>query len=105
RPHHRLRIIEHLVHDLQQCIGAVFLSQRLETERTAPVRRDLGAQVTLPLGGGAHIGEDDPLDIGLGPAVSIEPHRRQSQTLAVDLGPRPVTTPPRTSPLPPAYPP
>ena len=91
RPHHRFGIVEHLVHDLQQLVGAVFLRQRLEARRTAPVRRDLRAQVALPLGGGAHIGEDDPLDIGVGPAVSVEPHRRQSQTLAIDFGHRPIT--------------
>ena len=88
--HHGFRVVLHLLHDVEQRVGAVFRRQRLQPRRGTPVRRHLRAQIAEPLGGGADIGEDDRLDGGIRLAVAIQADRRQAQALAVDLGHRAV---------------
>ena len=70
----------------QQFVGAVAFGERGEAGLGAAVGGDLGAQIAPALVRRADIGEDDRLDIRVGLAVAIEPHRRQAQPLAVDLG-------------------
>ena len=54
------------------------------------VGRDLGAEVTAPLGGGADVGEDEVLHVAVDRPRPVDPDRRQPEPLAVDLGHRAV---------------
>ena len=60
--------------------------QLLEPRDATEIGRDLRAQVAAPLLRGAHIGEDDGFHVRVGDARAGQPHRRQPQALAVDLG-------------------
>ena len=88
--HHHFGIVEHGAHDPQQLRRAVFLGQPHHALHAAPVGRDLRAHIAQPLRRRADIGEDDRFHIRVRLAVAIEPHRRQAQPLAVDLGDRAV---------------
>ena len=88
--HHGFRVVLHLLHDVEQRVGAVFRRQRLQPRRGAPVRRHLGAEIAETFGGRADVGEDDRLDGGIRLAVAIQTYRRQAQALAVDLSDRAV---------------
>ena len=60
------------------------------SRRTPLVGGHLGAQIAAPLVRGADVGEDDAFHVGIGNARRAEPHRRQAQALAEDLGGGPV---------------
>jgi hypothetical protein len=83
--HHRFGVVQHLLHDAQQFLGAVFGGEFGHAFGAAAIGRDLRAQIAHALGRRADIGEDDRLDPAIHFAFVIEPHRRQAQALAVDF--------------------
>ena len=62
---HALRVVLHTRHHAQHNVDAVLLGDLLDADCATEVGGKLGAEVATALLGGAHIAENDGVDIGV----------------------------------------